>query len=125
MLGHSLFAASSSGLLMRPRARSSAVLMYCRPVATLYSVNIRVPVALPVAPAPEARTDATSARTATGKAALRPRLTTPAAVPRRGITYEGSGRGRKPLSVLRLFRGTEPLVEVARGSIARGRRQDA
>jgi hypothetical protein len=77
---------------MCPRAESSALLMYCSPVATLYSVNTCLAdTRSAVAPALATDTDAnTSPTTATRKAALRPGVL--AAAPRTDITAESGTR---------------------------------
>src|SRR4029077_15633581 len=72
--GASLLSALPRGLLTCPRAESSALLMYCNPVATLYTVTTRlVATRVLVAPAPATDTDAsTHPTTATRKAVLPP-----------------------------------------------------
>src|ERR1700712_1186169 len=100
-VGASLLVARSNGLLIFPRAESSALLMYCSPVATLYTVSTRVADArLPlVVPAPATATDAdTSPATATRKAALRRGGL--AAPPRRDITAESGARTGLSLRLL-------------------------
>src|SRR4051794_20190019 len=93
LFGASLLASLSSGLLTFPRAESSAELMNCSPVATLYTVNTRLgDTRLPVVvPAPATETDANiTPTTATRTTALRPGWLT--AAPRREITAERRAR---------------------------------
>src|SRR3954453_9402875 len=104
LLGASLLATLSSGLLTWPRARSSAVLMYCRPVGMLNTVSTLVADGrFPVAPAAGADAS-TRPPTATSNTALRPRGL--AAPPRRRVTAERGARTR--LSLRRLITSSLP-----------------
>jgi hypothetical protein len=103
--GSSALAELPSGLFTFPRAESSALLMYCSPVATLYNVNTRCADTRLAgdAPAPATDTEANTnpTATATTRAALRRGGLAPA--PRRDITAESGG-----LSLRRLIRPSLP-----------------